>query len=367
MSGRAVQPTSRSMASLDPAPQVFSGECPVEPRTWERPYAQPAGEGRMRLCMPARTRWYEQAVRSWMRGEYGWRAPMTDEGGGLRLEAEFAPHRPGRHRTSAAVYAPVKPDIDNFARSFLESFDFRSQSVEGERFGVIGQRTPIVAMSLSKRWADPEEWPGTRFSITRDGDEGVAFSDWLYEAGAAAGDAGLIGAHARLRPFDNLGEAPRWYAQVLDFDPVPWREPMLYGRRVGTDSHVQKWQRRARKAMMAGYGLRRPLDGPLILELEVVYGEMDERWKNQWLVLVDYAKTLMDSMDFRVRTADGHSLGVVENDSRVVALTASMRRAGEGEEPCLRFAVYPLDDSVRGGQDDVQALFDHIETGKLVW
>ena len=87
----------------------------------------------------------------------------------------------------------------------------------------------------------------------------------------------------------------------------------------------------------------------------------ERRYLNQWLVLVDYAKVLMDSLDYRRRTADGRAAGVLAQDSRVVALTASMRACEAGEKPCVRFAVSPC-----RGREDVEPLFDHIETGRVL-
>lgn len=357
-----MKPTRRSFESLGPEPDAFFGECPIKPCTWERPYAQPQDKdgNKMSLVMPAKTNWYEKAVRHWMKDRYGWSRPMT---GSLRFEAEFSSPRPST-RNVDEVYAPVKPDIDNFGRAFLESMDFKSLTSDGDRLGVIGQDVPIVSLSLSKRWAESYEWPGTRFSITRDGEEGVSFSDHLFDAVPRTGNAKLISAKARLRRFDELGDAPDWYSQRLDFKPVPWREPILYGKRVGTDSDVQKWQREAREAIVGGYGLRKPMTGPLVFELDVRYSSLDARHKNQWLVIIDYAKTVMDCLDFRLRSKDNHLLGVVENDSRIVALTATMGQVERGEEPHMSFAVYPLASNGQQ-QADIQAMFDHIETGCL--
>lgn len=359
--------THRPLRQLDPEPLIFVGECPIEPRTWERPYALPQdkqGE-KLSLVMPAQTKWYEKEVRAWMKKHYGWSHPMTDANGALRFEAEFAMPRSSGRRLDE-VYSPVKPDIDNLARSFLEAFDFKSLTEEGYRLGVIDQRTPITTLSLSKRWSEPDEWPGTRFSVSSDGADGSLFSDHLYSAQTRTGDAKLLRAKASRRHFDELGDAPDWYAQRLDFDPVPWREPVLYGKRVGTDSEVQDWQRKARAAVTTGYGLRKPMDGPLIFELEVIYKDADLRHTNQWLVLIDYAKTIMDCLDFRAKTKDGHALGVVENDSRIVALCASMRAVDEWSQPGMRFAVYPLAPG-EDGSSDIQAMFDHIETGYIEW
>ena len=351
--------TNRTWESLDDAPEAFSGECPVEPRTWERPYAF-RRRGRWTSMLPAQTRHYESAVRRWMRSAYGWARPMD---GCLRLEAEFATRRPTT-RPRREVYAPTKPDIDNFARSFLEALDFKSEAAGGRRLGVISQGTPIVAMSLTKRWAERDEWGGTRFSITGDGDGGVAFTDLLLDAPTARSDggAGVLTRVGRTE-FDRLPDAPDCYAVRLPFTPVPWKDPILYGNRLGTPSEVQAYAARVRSRAASDYGLRKPMDGPLLLEVEVVLGDggHDRRSLSQWLVLVDYAKVLMDSLDYRRRTADGHALGVLAQDSRVVALTASMRPCESGEKPCVRLAVSPC-----LGEADVMPLFDHIETGRIL-
>ena len=255
--------TERTWDSLDDAPTAFSGECPVEPRTWERPYAF-RRRGKWTSMLPAQTRHYETAVRRWMKSAYGWAKPM---GGRLRLEAEFATRRPST-RPRREVYAPTKPDIDNFARSFLEGLDFKSETAEGERLGVISQGTPIVAMSLSKRWAERDEWGGTRFSITGDGDEGAAFTDLLLDAPTArAGDGSGVLARVSRLEFDRLPDAPEEYALRLTFAPVPWKDPVLYGNRLGTPSEVQTYAARVRGRAAADYGLRKPMDGPLLLEV----------------------------------------------------------------------------------------------------
>lgn len=349
----------RGVDTLDPEPETFCGECPIAPKTWERPYPMyRKDKQKWSLMMPAQTKHYEKAVRAWMKGEYGWAVPMS---GALRFEAEFSSPRPTTRRVGE-VYAPVKPDIDNFARSFLESIDFKSITAEGTRLGVVDQRQPIVAMSLSKRWSESDEWPGTRFSFSHDGAPGVLFSDYLYGAQTfETSDKPLI-ARASRRRFDDLGDAPEWHAQRLDFAPVPWKEPILYGDKMGTKSDVQTWQRRTRNAIASGYGMRKPMDGPLMLELEVVCSEMDKRYRNQWLLLVDYAKSLMDSFDYHAKTTDGHALGLIENDSRVVGLTASLRKTHDQEEPHMAFAVYPC-----LGKSDIGAMFDHIETGYIEW
>ena len=357
--------TKRPLDSLALEPVEFSGACPIEPCTWERPYAQPqdkSGE-KLSLVMPAKTRWYEKEVRRWMKQNYGWSRPMTDEFGSLRFEAEFSSPRPSSRKVGE-MYAPVKPDIDNFARAFLEALDFKSLTSDGTRLGVIRQDVPIVSLSISKRWANRSEWPGTRFSITRDGDEGVSCSDYLFDAAPRTGDSKLVLAKAGRRRFDELDDAPEWYAQRLDFEPVPWREPILYGKRVGSDAEVQRWQARARSEIVAGYGLRKPMSGPLICEVDLRYRTLDARHKNQWLVLIDYVKSVLDCLDFRSRTRDDWLLGVVENDSRIVALTATMGRVADGESPNMSFAVFPLAGDDRQ-HDDVQAMFDHIETGVI--
>lgn len=360
--------TERTLGSLSPAPIVFAGECPIKPRTWERPFPwKRKGSDRVTSMLPAQTRHYESAVRSWMGREYGWARPME---GDLRFEAEFSVPRPKNGHPGTEVYSSVKPDIDNFARAFLEGFDFRTATQDDVRLGVIAQGTPIVSMSLSKRWAEPGEWPGTRFCVSDDGGRGVSFSDDLYEAGDAAGDAGdgrLVIARASRRRTDELGDAPESYACFVPIDPVPWKGSRLYGERLDAPSEVKAFQGAFRARVASDYGMRRPMDGPLLLELEVLLGEggYDKRYLDQWLVIVDYVKTVMDCFDWRAKTMDGDPLGVVLNDSRFVGVTAAMRKAERGERPGMRFAVLPVSDE-EDGMEDVQSMFDHIETGDLV-
>jgi Holliday junction resolvase RusA-like endonuclease len=359
--------TERTLDSLSPAPAGFAGECPIKPRTWERnfPFTR-KDTGKITSMKPAQTRHYEHAVRDWMKKEYGWTCPMQGE---LRFEAEFSSFRPQNGHPRTEVYSSVKPDIDNFARAFLESFDFRRSTTDGTRLGVIAQGTPIVALSLTKRWTEPGEWPGTRFCVSDDGARGVAFSNNLYDAEPVAGkDGRRLIARASLRRFDELADAPDCYARFVPMMPVPWKDSILYGERLDAPPEVKKFQREFRRKVAADYRLRKPMGGPLILEVEVLLGESgyDKRYLNQWLVLIDYIKTTMDCLDWRAKTKDGVCLGVVENDSRFVGVTASMRRALDSERPGIRFAISPMDDT-EGGMEGVGAIFDHIETGYIDW
>lgn len=362
---------NRDWESLEDAPLEFSGECFIEPKTWERPRPFIKPNGRMSSILPAQTRNYEKACRAWMRDEYwgdDYRRPMDDADGALRFEAEFSMRRTDGHPKSE-VYSNVKPDIDNLARAFLESFYLNAKLADDTRMCVISTDTPIVSMSLSRRWAKRYEWPGTRFSLTHDGDEGVAFSDELLSLDSYTPDRkGETGFGRRIlqMDFDDLPPAPTTYARYVPIPPVPWMNPVLFGNRMGSPSEMRTFQARFRRRAMRDYGLRKPMDGWLMLELEVLLPEKGypSRWM-QWLVLLDYAKNLMDGLAWRfdgqaIRTRDDVALGALAQDSRVCALTATMRHCEGREVPGMRFRLSPVN-----GEDDVAPIFDHIETGCL--
>lgn len=360
----------RDWESLDDAPLEFSGECPVAPKTWERPYAF-SRKGKMTSRLPAQTRNYENAVRAWMREHYSedLAKPMDDTSGALRFEAEFSTPRP-QGRVKKEIYAPTKPDLDNFARSFMESLYFRQKTADGHRLGVISLDTPIVSMSLSKRWSERDEWPGTRFSITHDGDGGVAFSDELLSLDSPSRDdlkKTVLNTRIVRANLSDLPPAPSSYARYFPIPPVPWKNPVLYGEHLRTPSEVTVFQGKVRRRAMRDYGLRQPMDGPMLLELDVLLPKkgFDQRWM-QWLVLVDYAKNLMDALAWRVngqavRTKDDVALGVLAQDSRVCALTATMRHCEGREVPGMRFCLSPI-----CGENEVAPIFAHIETGRML-
>lgn len=354
--------TKRCWDSLGDPPESFAGECPVEPRAWERPYPWRGRDGRLEAVKPAQTRHYESACRRWLHHEYGWTRPME---GSLRFEAEFSVRRPSG-RPKAETYAPTKPDLDNLTRSFLDAFDFKVKTQEGRRLDAIGRSTPIVAMSLAKRWAERDEWGGTRFSLTPDGGLGVAYTDALLSLDAPSdrgrldarlGESGIV-----RMPYGSLPEAPDTFARYWDVEPVAWQPMVVYGDHIGLDARSAGFQQEIRTRAIRDYGLRKPMDDPMLLELEVLLP--DEGYEHpwlQWLVLVDYAKALMDSLDFRRKTSDGKRLGVLVNDSRIVALVASMRSCESGERSGIRFALSPVK-----GIEDVRPIFAHIETGRIL-
>lgn len=356
--------TKRTWASLDDAPDVFTGECPIEPKPWERPYPWRNGKGRLTVVKPARTRHYESACRRWLHHEYGWARPMEGE---LRFEAEFAIRRPAR-RSRREVYASTKPDIDNLARAFLEAFEFKIQTARGERLDAIGRTTPIVAMSLSKRWAESDEWGSTRFALTSDGGDGVAYSDALLSLDAPSARRGRdrrMGESGIVRvPYDSLPDAPDSYARFWDIPPVAWQPMVVYGTHIGLDAHSAKFQSDVRARAMADYGLRKPMDEPMLLEMEVLLPAdgCEHPWL-QWLVLVDYTKSLLDALDYRKKTVDGRHIGVLVNDSRIVAITASMRACDEKERGGIRFALSRVD---AFSTTDIAPIFDHIDTGRIL-
>ena len=355
---------------MAPAPDSFAMECMVDPKTWERPYVvKPRKDVKAWVETPHRTQHYESKVSSAIRREYGWRRPMSDEGGGLRLEAEFSVHRPVR-RSRKEIYSPVKPDIDNFARAFLEGFDFRAKTQEGDgkegrRLSLVDMGSPIVAMALTKRWAERDEWGMTRFSVTHDGDDGMPFSPLMrgLSSPTPKGVVAFSDQNGVVRLVSGeLPPAPDSYAAYYTEKPVPWHEPRFYGQMLGPDKRADAYAKAIRRRAMADYGLRKPIDGTLLLEVEVLLSPKshDSRWM-QWILLVDYVKILMDALVYRMKTPDGLQLGVFAQDSRVAALMATMRPAEPSERPGVKFAVSPM-----LGRETAERMFRHIETGRVL-
>lgn len=360
----------QSWDELASAPESFAMECVVTPKTWERPYVvKPRRDVKAWVEKPHRTQHYESKVAHAIRSEYGWRRPMSEEQGALRLEAEFSVHRPAR-RSKREVYSPVKPDIDNFARAFLEGFDFRAKTNEDDkdarhRLSLVDMGSPIASMALTKRWAERDEWGMTRFSLTHDGADGMPFSP-LMRGLESPTPKGLVsfsdqGGVVRLAS-DELPAAPESYAAYYAEDPVPWHEPRFTGQVLIPDKRAHGYAEAIRRHAMADYGLRKPIDGPLLMEVEVILSPKshDSRWM-QWILLVDYVKVLMDALAYRLRTPDGLQLGVFAQDSRIAALMATMRLAADGEKPGTKFAISPM-----LGRQTAERMFRHIETGRIL-
>lgn len=150
--------------ALSPAPEEFSGFCPIVPVPKGRPRFTRNGHA----YTPKETRDYEQAVRSWLRRAYG--HPRMPMGGALRVDYEFVIPKPKsipkRERLSSK-----KPDVDNYVKAFQDAFEFDVKSADGIALGVVENDSRIAYVTAKKRYAEEGEQCGTRFSVTHAGTE----------------------------------------------------------------------------------------------------------------------------------------------------------------------------------------------------
>ena len=150
--------------ALNPAPDEFSGFCPIPPVPKGRPRFTRNGHA----YTPKETRDYEQAVRSWLKRAYGHpRMPMA---GALRVDYEFVIPKPKsipkRERLSSK-----KPDVDNYVKAFQDAFEFDIKSADGIALGVVENDSRVAYVTAKKRYAEDGEQCGTRFSVTHAGTE----------------------------------------------------------------------------------------------------------------------------------------------------------------------------------------------------
>jgi len=149
---------------LKPAPDEFSGFCPIPPVPKGRPRFTKNGHA----YTPKETRNYESAVRLWMKRAYG--HPRMPMGGALRAEYEFVIPKPKsipkRERLSSK-----KPDVDNYVKAFQDAFEFDCKSADGIALGVVENDSRIAYVTAKKRYAEDGEQCGTHFSVRPAGTE----------------------------------------------------------------------------------------------------------------------------------------------------------------------------------------------------
>lgn len=150
--------------ALSPAPEEFSGFCPIPPVPKGRPRFTRDGHA----YTPKETRDYERAVRSWLRRAYG--HPRMPMGGALRVDYEFVIPKPKsipkRERLSSK-----KPDVDNYVKAFQDAFEFDVKSADGMALGVVENDSRVAYVTAKKRYAEDGEKCGTRFSVRPAGTE----------------------------------------------------------------------------------------------------------------------------------------------------------------------------------------------------
>lgn len=145
---------------LSPAPEVFSGFCPIPPVPKGRPRFARRGNF-VQIFTPKETEKYEKAVRTWFLREYGdMREPMD---GCLKATYIFVLPRP-KSKSKKQKLVNTKPDVDNLAKSFQDALDFKKKS-HGKALGVIANDSRISTLMCSKRYPKDGEEPGTYFKI----------------------------------------------------------------------------------------------------------------------------------------------------------------------------------------------------------
>lgn len=171
---------ARRGMSLKPAPDEFSGFCPIQPVPKGRPRFTRSGHA----YTPKETRDYESAVRSWLKREYG--HPRMPMGGALRVDYEFVIPKPKsipkRERLSSK-----KPDVDNYVKAFQDAFEFDVKSEDGIALGVVENDSRIAYVSAKKRYAEEGERCGTHFCVRHAGTEVC-----LVDDGVPAGVLSLV-------------------------------------------------------------------------------------------------------------------------------------------------------------------------------
>lgn len=150
--------------ALQPAPDEFSGFCPIEPVPKGRPRFTKSGHA----YTPKETRDYESAVRSWLRRAYG--HPRMPMGGAIRAEYEFVLPRPKSARKRDRL-SFKKPDVDNLVKAFQDACEFGSKSADGIALGVVENDSRVSCVSAKKRYAEAGEQCGTRFCFRPAGTE----------------------------------------------------------------------------------------------------------------------------------------------------------------------------------------------------
>lgn len=144
--------------ALGPAPEEFSGFCPIAPVPKGRPRFTRNGHA----YTPKETRAYEQAVRSWLKREYG--HPRLPMGGALRADYEFVVPRP-KSTPKRERLSSKKPDVDNYVKAFQDAFEFDCKSADGIALGVVENDSRIAFVTAMKRYAEDGEACGTRFCV----------------------------------------------------------------------------------------------------------------------------------------------------------------------------------------------------------
>lgn len=145
---------------LSPAPEVFSGFCPITPVPKGRPRFARRGKF-VQTFTPKETEQYENAVRTWMRSQYGdMRYPMD---GAIKATYIFVMPRP-KSKSKKKTLVSTKPDVDNLAKSFQDGLDFKKKS-RGIALGVIANDSRVAVLMCSKRYVKDGEEPGTYFKL----------------------------------------------------------------------------------------------------------------------------------------------------------------------------------------------------------
>lgn len=126
-----------------------------EPRPQPRPRASRIA-GRIRIYTPASASLYKAAVQASAREAIPFEDGPIDSA--VSFEVEFVMRRPARIR-KGEVFVPhiCRPDIDNLLKSTLDAI------VDA---GILKDDCFVAKVTMSKRYANPEESSHTRISLT---------------------------------------------------------------------------------------------------------------------------------------------------------------------------------------------------------
>lgn len=139
--------------------------------------------------------------------------------------------------------------------------------------------------------------------------------------------------------------APAVFAGFCPIEPVAKGRPrFMRNGHAYTPKTTRGYEEAVRSWLMGTYGTNRmPMDGELFVSFEFVLTRPKSRPKTQRYVtsrpdLDNYIKAFLDACDFKQRDG-GIPLGVLRDDARVVALSATKRYADDGEQVGTKFQI----------------------------
>lgn len=150
-----------------------------------------------------------------------------------------------------------------------------------------------------------------------------------------------------------LLEAPETFSGFCPIAPIPKGRPRFarHGKFVHTytPKETEEYENAVRLWMISKYGCHRlPMDGPIkatyvFLLPRPKSKSKKKKWSDTKPDIDNLMKSFQDALDFK-RKSRGRALGVIANDSRIAALTATKRYVTEGEEPGTYFKFELLEE-----------------------